>query len=383
MTDSAAYGINGQGQIVGASYIYPGADAYRCRAFLYSGGTMTDLGTLGGKKSIAYAINKTGQIVGTSSTSPDITSTSHAFLYSGGTMTDLGTLGGPNSQATAVNDAGQVVGWSDTASGESHAFLYSGGKMKDLGTLRGGHVSIANSINDAGQIAGWSLNSSGLFRAVLYPSGSPSIFARPSFLNFGPVKKGGDRVKEITLTNRGPGNLIFDTITLTGPDGTQFSAVHNCESPLIQGNSCKVTVNFQPTSCGPKAASLTIASNDPRKSSYVIDLKGDCPYPRMVLTPALLNFGETAQNQTSRVKVVTISNTSVSDLSISAIKLSDDVSFARIDSDSCSTVVRGGAPCVVRLTFTPRTSGTTAGVLTVSSDDRKGSASVKLYGRGK
>ncbi len=35
----------------------------------------------------------------------------HAFLYSGGVMSDLGTLGGSYSGAYAINDSGQVVGY--------------------------------------------------------------------------------------------------------------------------------------------------------------------------------------------------------------------------------------------------------------------------------
>ena len=61
---------------------------------------------------------------------------SHAFLYSGGTMADLGTLGGSNSLACAINAAGLVVGYSSVAGDvTSDAFVYSDGRMADLNDL--------------------------------------------------------------------------------------------------------------------------------------------------------------------------------------------------------------------------------------------------------
>ena len=73
----------------------PTPPATRWHAFLYSGSTMTDLGTLGGTNSVAYGINASGQVVGYAHTTGN--AAAHAFLYSGSTMTDLGTLGGTYS----------------------------------------------------------------------------------------------------------------------------------------------------------------------------------------------------------------------------------------------------------------------------------------------
>jgi probable HAF family extracellular repeat protein len=100
--------------------------------------TVTDLGTLpGGASSQAYGINASGQVVGQAANASGNT---HAFLYSGGVMSDLGTLGGPYSYARGINDSGQIVGWSylTTAFSPQHAFLYtSGGSMTDLGVPSG------------------------------------------------------------------------------------------------------------------------------------------------------------------------------------------------------------------------------------------------------
>jgi chitinase len=83
--------------------------------------------------------------------STTISSFTHAFLYSGGSMSDLGTLGGARSGADGINNSGQVTGFADLSNGTTHAFLYSGGSMSDLGTL-GGTGSEGLGINDLGHV---------------------------------------------------------------------------------------------------------------------------------------------------------------------------------------------------------------------------------------
>ena len=151
---SIAYGINDVGQIVGTSATASGTS----HAFLWSNGTMADLGSLGSMgPSDGRGINNRGQVVG--GTIDANNSQYHAFLWENGTMRDLGTLPGYNlSQAQAINDAGQVVGFSGDPSmgGLGHAFLWDNGTMRDLGTLPGYDYSIALGINNAGRVVGYS-----------------------------------------------------------------------------------------------------------------------------------------------------------------------------------------------------------------------------------
>ena len=142
-----AYGINLAGQVVGKNG--------NNHAFLYSSGTMKDLGTLSGyATSAAQGINAGGQVVGYATTS---TGGTQAFLYTGGSMTGLGApTGDTNSTAVAINSAGQIVGYARPSNGFSHAFLYSGGTMTDLGTLSGDTISEALGVNELGQVVGYS-----------------------------------------------------------------------------------------------------------------------------------------------------------------------------------------------------------------------------------
>jgi len=161
ISNPRVFGLNNSGQIVGDS---------TSRAFIYSNGTVQTLPTIGtGSSNRANAINDSGQVAGWSNVN---TTDRHAFLYSAGTMKDLGTLGGATSQAQGINATGQVVGYGLTNSGETHGFLYTSGTMKDLGLPNGWTETRAYGINSSGQIVGWGRLSSASTHPFLYANGA-------------------------------------------------------------------------------------------------------------------------------------------------------------------------------------------------------------------
>jgi probable HAF family extracellular repeat protein len=157
---SEAVGINNRCQVVGQSTEPGGTSDFMSVAFLWEGGTMTQLDT-GGESSFASDINDNGQISGWVFNRPD--GNPHAMRIDAAGWHDLGTLGGRESRATAIDERGRVVGWASTGKGTEHAFLWQDGAMADLGTL-GGYgnsdlrdpESIATDINDRAEIVGYS-----------------------------------------------------------------------------------------------------------------------------------------------------------------------------------------------------------------------------------
>ncbi|HUB80122.1 MAG TPA: hypothetical protein VMB03_15055, partial [Bryobacteraceae bacterium] len=166
---SNGYGINQAGEVVGESAV--GSGTYH--AFLYSDGSLIDLDSAD-YESAATGINSMGQIAGYAGSGPG---SFFAALFSGGQAINLGAIAGSTScQAQGINDNGQVVGFCDLGGGNSyHAFLYSRGNILDLGTLAGQVETLssrANAINNRGQVVGFSDNAGGQSHAFVYSGGT-------------------------------------------------------------------------------------------------------------------------------------------------------------------------------------------------------------------
>ena len=147
-TFSYALAINDAGQIAGDSAL----DTFAFSAFLYSNNTMTGIGDFNsGFGSFTAGMNESGTVIGDALNE---FFENRAFSYANGVLTDLGSLGGGYSSPMDINDAGVIVGESSDLNGETHAFVYSSGTMTDLGTL-GGTFSTALAVNTSNQIAGY------------------------------------------------------------------------------------------------------------------------------------------------------------------------------------------------------------------------------------
>jgi probable HAF family extracellular repeat protein len=195
----AALGINGIGQVVGATSGTCGFPSFALplHAVLWQNGSVTDLGSFGGVMSNAgVAINTEGQVVGISDSPGD--TTTHAFLWQNGLMTDLGTLPGDYfSFANDINDKGQVVGQSCDVNFNCRVFLWQNGVMTDLNALIPPdsplYLTYGGGINDRGEIAGQAFNQN--------TGDAPAFLAIP-VAGSSAVQLGGNSTPRVTLPEK-------------------------------------------------------------------------------------------------------------------------------------------------------------------------------------
>ena len=192
--NSAAYGANNLGQIVGLAetnhfdHKCVAPQQFDVEAVVYgpNPGEIRVLPPLPGDKVAgALAINDLGQVVGGSGPQcapPYSFYIAHAVLWQDGKPIDLGNFGGVrNNLASAINNRGQVVGNSDLPgdanlppfTAPARAFLWQDGVLTDLGTLPAplDFSSAAGNINEGGQVVGGSCDANFNCHGFLWEDG--------------------------------------------------------------------------------------------------------------------------------------------------------------------------------------------------------------------
>jgi hypothetical protein len=94
-------------------------------------------------------------------------------------------------------------------------------------------------------------------------------------LTFGSVEVGRTSLPvAVTVSNIGLSDLVVDSISFTGANGTEFGQTNDCSTVSAEA-SCTINATFSPTSTGIKNASMNISSNDPAKPTVTLKLNGD------------------------------------------------------------------------------------------------------------
>lgn len=170
---------------------------------------------------------------------------------------------------------------------------------------------------------------------------------------------------DVAVTNDGSTNLSINSVTITGPNSTDFalttpSGPSTCQanSVLTPGNFCDLAITFEPSVIGPETASLQIA-DDGIGSPQVLTLSGTGAGVGVTLSPGnTLSFPNTSQGQVSNPQSVTLMNTGTDSLSIAQLPLQggDSADFELSTSNTCASsasTLDAGTQCTIAVQFAP------------------------------
>jgi hypothetical protein len=215
----------------------------------------------------------------------------------------------------------------------------------------------------------------------------------PSAVNFGNVainlSAASAPVQTVTLSNPGSANLTVTNISVTG---TGFSRVGGTcgnptgGTPLVRtpGQSCTITIRFQPTGLGASAGSLTVTSNDASPDAVqdrTVPLSGTGV--RLRVSPTSLSFLVFFGGGFSPDQTVTVTNNATSGgtgpVSVAVTNVTNGVNFnvrGPASGNNClvapfSTIgLTPGQSCTFRVRFQSPNAGTTGtGTLNVSDTE--------------
>ncbi len=218
-------------------------------------------------------------------------------------------------------------------------------------------------------------NVSGQHSTTLTGTGSTPIMSlSTTSLTFGDQLFGTTSAPQgITVNNIGDADLVIANVSVTG---TEFKQFNNC-GVVPAGGACIISVTFAPIATRTRTASLTI-TDDAAGSPHQVNLTGNGTGPEIAFSPTHLDFLPQPIGTIGNPIVLTVSNPSVSDLSITSIAISGDFT----QTNNCPPVLLASTSCQVSVTNKPSFYGSTLGVLTFTDNAALSPQSVPLSGTG-
>jgi len=188
------------------------------------------------------------------------------------------------------------------------------------------------------------------------------LTASPASLAFGSAQVGSSLTLTDSLTNTGGSSVTISQAIATGT-GFSISGL-NLPLTLNPGSSVTFSAVFAPQSAANASGGIAVVSNA-SNSTLTVSLSGTGATPgQLTIAPTALSFG----NATVGSSVSQSSNLSASGASVTVSSASLSSAEFSLTGISLPVTITAGQSVPVTVTFSPQSSGSASGVLTVASN---------------
>lgn len=196
------------------------------------------------------------------------------------------------------------------------------------------------------------------------PAAQPKAQLSTNAINFGDVLAGGSTIRQVAVSNPGPGALTLTSAISVSGDAAFGAGKTSCGDSLAPGAECLVSVVFSPTAIGAVSGQLSVASSG-GTSQVALSGKGVGPYGELAAAAgSSADFGSVVTGG-SATRTLLFTNTGA----VSATGVYAVVSGVGLSVGGVNTCGTPGAPvslapsasCQVEVRFAPLTAGAVAG----------------------
>ena len=221
---------------------------------------------------------------------------------------------------------------------------------------------------------------------------APAVSLSPPSISFGIRPTGTtSAVRNITVTNGGPGLLLITSLAIIGANAGDFAQTNNCGNSVGSRRSCTIGVSFTPFASGSRTAVVSLSDNA-AGGAQTVSLLGFATGPPSdsgnapsgpILSSTNLSFGNQPIAVSSTAQTITLTNSAGAALSIAGLTIggADAGDFAEI-ANSCGTSVAAGGTCTIGVSFTPSHSGQRAATLSIADNAGNSPQTASLTGTG-
>ena len=203
-------------------------------------------------------------------------------------------------------------------------------------------------------------------------------------------------LRSFPISNAGPGEMIIESVSFS-PTG-QFRTTPDVSFPVTipAGSQFSLPIIFQPTSLGEQNATVSIQHNDPNQNPFTFAVRGTGISRRLVVgeNTSQLASGDTTPSELDGTRFNSImvgigapatrtwpvKNDGNVPLLISSVTSSNASDFTASISPSGS--LAAGASTMLRVTFSPRSSGQKTSTITIHSNDPNSPFTFVVAGEG-